>query len=181
MCQLLERVYCLNFVCCHHLLYSQGKIFFCTGIHKIFHYLSLQKHHESKKLYNLDDDEELTHYGQSLGEMTTFDDADLQLTDEENEEGTRFVFAFLSSLYFYHSSFYHMKKVAMGANFWTSNFLKSFLLNQTLEIRKITIVAYLFEFICSVCGLFVKQSISSLFCTCLFKVINRDYHPSCEF
>ncbi|XP_065071056.1 nucleolar protein 14-like [Rhopilema esculentum] len=52
--------------------------------------LEKQKHHESKKLYNLDDDEDLTHYGQSLGEMTTFDDADLKLTDDEedNEDKT---------------------------------------------------------------------------------------------
>ena len=45
----------------------------------------MQKHHESRKLYNLDEDEDLTHYGQSLAEMTNFDDADLKLTDDEDE------------------------------------------------------------------------------------------------
>ena len=44
-------------------------------------------------MYNLDDDEELTHYGQSLGELTTFDDADLQLTDDEDGEGISIPFA----------------------------------------------------------------------------------------
>ena len=47
----------------------------------------LQKHHESRGLYNLDDEEDLTHYGQSLGDLDNFDDADLKLTDDEEEEG----------------------------------------------------------------------------------------------
>eukprot|EP00112_Aurelia_sp_Birch-Aquarium-sp1_P018326 Seg4357.4 transcript_id=Seg4357.4/GoldUCD/mRNA.D3Y31 product="Nucleolar protein 14" protein_id=Seg4357.4/GoldUCD/D3Y31 len=47
--------------------------------------LEKQKHHENRKLYNLEEDEDLTHYGQSLAEMTNFDDADLKLTDDEDE------------------------------------------------------------------------------------------------
>ena len=35
--------------------------------------------------YNLDEEEELTHYGQSLGDMERFDD--VQLSEEEVEEG----------------------------------------------------------------------------------------------
>lgn len=42
-------------------------------------------------MYNLDDDEELTHYGQSLGDMKNFDDADLQLTDDERDEGAKII------------------------------------------------------------------------------------------
>lgn len=48
--------------------------------------LEKQKHHESRGLYNLDDEEDLTHYGQSLGDLDNFDDADLKLTDDEEEE-----------------------------------------------------------------------------------------------
>ncbi len=46
----------------------------------------MQKHHKSRG-YNLDDDEELTHYGQSLGDLENFDDADLKLTDDEQDDG----------------------------------------------------------------------------------------------
>eukprot|EP00794_Sanderia_malayensis_P005526 gene5526-6211_t len=51
--------------------------------------LEKQKHHENRRLYNLDDDEELTHFGQSLGELDNFDDADLKLTDNEEENDER--------------------------------------------------------------------------------------------
>ncbi len=47
----------------------------------------LQRKHERSSLFNLnDEEEELTHYGRSLGEMDRFDDPNL--TDEEAvEEG----------------------------------------------------------------------------------------------
>ena len=45
----------------------------------------LQRKHERLSAYNLDEEEELTHYGQSLGDMERFDD--VQLSEEEVEEG----------------------------------------------------------------------------------------------
>ena len=45
----------------------------------------LQRKHERLGAYNLDEEEELTHYGQSLGDMERFDD--IQLSEEEVEEG----------------------------------------------------------------------------------------------
>ena len=49
--------------------------------------LEKQRHHEKSGLYNLDaDDDELTHFGQSLADMDNFDDAGLKLTDDEGEE-----------------------------------------------------------------------------------------------
>ena len=44
----------------------------------------LQRKHERLGAYNLDEEEELTHYGQSLGDMERFDDIQLS---EEVEEG----------------------------------------------------------------------------------------------
>ncbi|XP_047145947.1 nucleolar protein 14 isoform X1 [Hydra vulgaris] len=50
--------------------------------------LEKQRHHEKSSLYNLDDDDEedLTHYGQRLADIQTFDDAGLKLFDENEEE-----------------------------------------------------------------------------------------------
>ena len=45
----------------------------------------LQRKHERSSAYNLDEEDELTHYGQSLGDMESFDD--VQLSEEEMEEG----------------------------------------------------------------------------------------------
>lgn len=45
----------------------------------------LQRKHERLSAYNLDEEEELTHYGQSLGDMERFDD--VQFSEEEVEEG----------------------------------------------------------------------------------------------
>lgn len=42
-----------------------------------------QRGHDKKDLYNLNEDEELTHYGQSLAEMEKFDIAN---SDDESEE-----------------------------------------------------------------------------------------------
>lgn len=43
-----------------------------------------QRVHDKKDLYNLNEDEELTHYGQSLAEMEKFND--LMNSDDESEE-----------------------------------------------------------------------------------------------
>ncbi|XP_065652045.1 nucleolar protein 14 isoform X3 [Hydra vulgaris] len=50
--------------------------------------LEKQRHHEKSSLYNLDDDDEedLTHYGQRLADIETFDDAGLKLFDENEDE-----------------------------------------------------------------------------------------------
>ena len=48
-------------------------------------FCSLQRKHERLSAYNLDEEEELTHFGQSLGDMERFDD--VQLSEEEVEEG----------------------------------------------------------------------------------------------
>ena len=45
----------------------------------------LQRRHERSSAYNLEEEEDLTHYGQSLGDMERFDD--IQLSEEEMEEG----------------------------------------------------------------------------------------------
>ena len=50
-----------------------------------FVFCSLQRKHERLSAYNLDEEEELTHFGQSLGDMERFDD--VQLSEEEVEEG----------------------------------------------------------------------------------------------
>lgn len=42
-----------------------------------------QRGHDKKDLYNLNEDEELTHYGQSLAEMEKFD---ITNSDDESEE-----------------------------------------------------------------------------------------------
>jgi len=48
--------------------------------------LEKQKHHEKSGLYNLeDDDEELTHFGQSLSTINNFDDGGLQMSEDEDE------------------------------------------------------------------------------------------------
>lgn len=45
----------------------------------------LQKQTRSTSLFNLDDDDEnLTHYGQSLANIDDFDEADLELSDSED-------------------------------------------------------------------------------------------------
>ncbi|XP_057308603.1 nucleolar protein 14-like [Hydractinia symbiolongicarpus] len=50
--------------------------------------LEKQRHHEKSGLYNMEeDDEELTHFGQSLADIESFDDAGLKLTDDEDEVG----------------------------------------------------------------------------------------------
>lgn len=38
--------------------------------------------------FNLDDDEELTHYGQSLSKLDDFDNVGLGLDDEDEDNGT---------------------------------------------------------------------------------------------
>lgn len=43
-----------------------------------------QRVHDKKDLYNLNEDEELTHYGQSLAEMEKFND--IVNSDDESEE-----------------------------------------------------------------------------------------------
>lgn len=42
-----------------------------------------QRGHDKKDVYNLNEDEELTHYGQSLAEMEKFD---IVNSDDESEE-----------------------------------------------------------------------------------------------
>lgn len=44
---------------------------------------SPQRGHDKKDVYNLNEDEELTHYGQSLAEMEKFD---IVNSDDESEE-----------------------------------------------------------------------------------------------
>lgn len=45
---------------------------------------SVQRVHDKKDVYNLNEEEELTHYGQSLAEMEKFND--LVNSDDESEE-----------------------------------------------------------------------------------------------
>jgi nucleolar protein 14 len=48
-------------------------------------------------VFNLDDDVELTHYGQSLSNLDDFDDVDLGLDDEEDEQGeSHFILSFFN-------------------------------------------------------------------------------------
>lgn len=47
-------------------------------------YLFLQKNHEKKSIYNLNEDEELTHYGQSLADIEKLND--VVESDSDNEE-----------------------------------------------------------------------------------------------
>ena len=47
---------------------------------------SSQRAHEKKDVYNLNEEEELTHYGQSLAEMEKFNDA-VNSDDETEEKG----------------------------------------------------------------------------------------------
>ena len=63
------------------LLFVLFVVFFCL----FFVCCLLQRKHECLGAYNLDEEEELTHYGQSLGDMERFDD--IQLSEEEVEEG----------------------------------------------------------------------------------------------
>ena len=46
--------------------------------------LTLQKQHDKKDMFNLNEEEELTHYGQSLAEMEKFND--LMDSDSEPDE-----------------------------------------------------------------------------------------------
>jgi nucleolar protein 14 len=48
--------------------------------------------------FNLEDEEELTHYGQSLSKLDDFDDMGLRPADEEEEEGTSFNVTTLCSI-----------------------------------------------------------------------------------
>ena len=48
--------------------------------------LFLQRHHEKTGLFNLED-EELTHFGQSLGDLKHFDDHVMSDDDEEKDHG----------------------------------------------------------------------------------------------
>ena len=63
------------------LLFVLFVVFFCLFVVCCL----LQRKHERLGAYNLDEEEELTHYGQSLGDMERFDD--IQLSEEEVEEG----------------------------------------------------------------------------------------------
>ena len=49
----------------------------------------LQRKHDRSSLFNLNDEEEdqLTHFGQSVGEMERFDDVLLSDEDNDMEEG----------------------------------------------------------------------------------------------
>lgn len=49
--------------------------------------LEKQSHHVKTGHYNLADDEELTHYGQSIGEMTNFDEIELGSSDDDGDGG----------------------------------------------------------------------------------------------
>ena len=61
------------------------------------YYLSFQRHHEKSEVYNLDDEEdELTHYGQSLSNIDNYDDAGLKLTDDEDDISGTFSSHFIS-------------------------------------------------------------------------------------
>lgn len=46
-----------------------------------------QRVHEKKDVYNLNEEEELTHYGQSLAEMEKFNDTVNSDDDESEEKG----------------------------------------------------------------------------------------------
>lgn len=48
------------------------------------HYFIFQRNHDKKDVYNLNEEEELTHYGQSLAEMEKFND--MGNSDDESEE-----------------------------------------------------------------------------------------------
>lgn len=61
----------------HHLV----NVVFLTVFVFIF-----QRVHEKKDMYNLNEEEELTHYGQSLAEMEKFTDA-VNSDDESEEKG----------------------------------------------------------------------------------------------
>ena len=46
----------------------------------------VQRNHDKKDVYNLNEEEELTHYGQSLAEMEKFND-NVNSDDESEEKG----------------------------------------------------------------------------------------------
>jgi nucleolar protein 14 len=52
-------------------------------------------------LYNLEDEDELTHYGQSLSKLDDFDNAGLNLDDEEQDDAGKLI----RGSYFYFLSF----------------------------------------------------------------------------
>lgn len=59
----------------------------------LFSSIISQSHHERSDIYRLQDDDEedvLTHMGQNLGDIENFDDAGLQLTDEEDNNGNSY-------------------------------------------------------------------------------------------
>lgn len=61
--------------------------YFCSfGLLKcyIIQTYTFQRVHDKKDVYNLNEEEELTHYGQSLAEMEKFND--LVNSDDESEE-----------------------------------------------------------------------------------------------
>ena len=55
----------------------------CTNWHAVPS-TSMQKRHERSERYGLEDDD-LTHYGQSIGDMENFDE--IELSKREEEEG----------------------------------------------------------------------------------------------